>query len=139
MDMAAQVWTLIGVIIAGGTAAFVAIVSGTRALGARFDSLGLRVDSIGDRVDSLGLRVDSLGDRVDSLGTELRGEISGLRTELKDEIAGTRAELKDEIGGLRTEIGRLDLRIDGLSHDLGTVNLTLGELVAKAHVHEHAA
>ncbi len=100
MDMAAQVWTLIGVIIAGGTAAFVAILSGTRALGAR----------------------------VDSLGTELRGEISGLR-----------AELKDEIGGLRADIGRLDLRIDGLSHDLGTVNRTLGELVAKSHVHEHAA
>ena len=100
MDMAAQVWTLIGVIIAGGTAAFVAILSGTRALGAR----------------------------VDSLGTELRGEISGLR-----------AELKGEISGLRTDIGRLDLRIDGLSHDLGTVNRTLGELVAKSHVHEHAA
>ncbi len=111
MDMAAQVWTLIGVIIAGGTAAFVAILSGTRALGAR----------------------------VDSLGTELRGEISGLRAELKDESGGLRAELKDEIGGLRADIGRLDLRIDGLSHDLGTVNRTLGELVAKSHVHEHAA
>jgi hypothetical protein len=122
MDMAAQVWTLIGVIIAGGTAAFVAILSGTRALGARVDSLGTEL-----RGEISGLRA------------ELKDEIGGLRAELKDEIGGLRAELKDEIGGLRADIGRLDLRIDGLSHDLGTVNRTLGELVAKSHVHEHAA
>ena len=87
MDMAAQVWTLIGVIIAGGVAAVAAITSGTRALGAHVDILF--------------------------------------------------ADLRREIGGLRSDIGRLDLRIDGLSHDVGSVNITLGELVAKAHEHQH--
>ena len=108
MNVAVQVWTLIGIIIAGGVAFSVAILG-------KID--GLRAEFIGAND---ALRAEFIGAN-DGLRTELKGEIGELRTELKGEIAAT------------------NVRVDAINVELHTMNRTLGELVAMAHTHEHAA
>ena len=46
---------------------------------------------------------------------ELRGEMRGMRDELRGEMHGMRDELRGDIQRLTT---RMDLRLDGLHHDL---------------------
>ncbi len=119
MNVAVQVWTLIGIIIAGGVAFSVAILG---------------------KID--GLRAEFIGAN-DALRAEFIGANDGLRTELKGEIGELRTELKSEIGELRTElkgeIAATNVRVDAINVELHTMNRTLGELVAMAHTHEHVA
>ncbi len=130
MNVAVQVWTLIGIIIAGGVAFSVAILG-------KID--GLRAEFIGAND---ALRAEFIGAN-DGLRTELKGEIGELRADLKSEIGESRTDLKGEIGELRTElkgeIAVTNARIDTINVELHTMNRTLGELVAMAHTHEHVA
>ncbi len=130
MNVAVQVWTLIGIIIAGGVAFSVAILG-------KID--GLRAEFIGAND---ALRAEFIGAN-DALRAEFIGANDGLRTELKSEIGELRTDLKSEIGELRTdlksEIGATNVRVDAINVELHTMNRTLGELVAMAHTHEHVA
>ena len=92
MEVEIQVWTLIGVVIAGGGIATALILHAMASLGGRVDVLDRRVDAIGARVDALDNKIDVKFDLLSS-------------------------------------------RIDGLVTEVGHMNLTLGELVGKAHTH----
>jgi len=92
MDVEIQVWTLIGVVIAGGGVATSLLLHAIGSLSGRLDSLARRIESVERRIDGLDNRMDALG-----------------------------------------------IRIDGLVAEVGHVNLTLGELVGKAHTHDRVA
>ena len=96
MEVEIQVWTLIGVMIAGGGIATALILHAMASLGGRVDVLDRRVDAIGARVDALDNKIDVKFDFLSS-------------------------------------------RIDGLVTEVGHMNLTLGELVGKAHTHGRVA
>jgi hypothetical protein len=96
MEVEIQVWTLIGVVIAGGGIATALILHAMASLGGRVDVLDRRVDAIGARVDALDNKIDVIFDFLSS-------------------------------------------RIDGLVTEVGHMNLTLGELVGKAHTHGRVA
>jgi|PersoiStandDraft_1058852.scaffolds.fasta_scaffold65094_2 hypothetical protein len=96
MEVEIQVWTLIGVVIAGGGIATALILHAMASLGGRVDVLDRRVDAIGARVDALDNKIDVKFDLLSS-------------------------------------------RIDGLVTEVGHLNLTLGELVGKAHTHGRVA
>jgi hypothetical protein len=96
MEVEIQVWTLIGVVIAGGGIATALILHAMASLGGRVDVLDRRVDAIGARVDALDNKIDVKFDFLSS-------------------------------------------RIDGLVTEVGHLNLTLGELVGKAHTHGRVA
>jgi hypothetical protein len=96
MEVEIQVWTLIGVVIAGGGIATALILHAMASLGGRVDVLDRRVDAIGARVDALDNKIDVKFDLLSS-------------------------------------------RIDGLVTEVGHMNLTLGELVGKAHTHGRVA
>jgi len=96
MEVEIQVWTLIGVVIAGGSIATALILHAMASLGGRVDVLDRRVDAIGARVDALDNKIDVKFDLISS-------------------------------------------RIDGLVTEVGHMNLTLGELVGKAHTHGRVA
>jgi len=89
MEVEIQVWTLIGVVIAGGGIATALILHAMASLGGRVDAIGTRVDALDNKID---VKFDFLSSRID---------------------------------GLVTEVGHL--------------NLTLGELVGKAHTHGRVA
>jgi|GEM_PF-1249344 len=96
MEVEIQVWTLIGVVIAGGGIATALILHAMALLGGRVGVLDRRVDAIGARVDALDNKIDVKFDFLSS-------------------------------------------RIDGLVTEVGHMNLTLGELVGKAHTHGRVA
>jgi hypothetical protein len=96
MEVEIPVWTLIGVVIAGGGIATALILHAMASLGGRVDVLDRRVDAIGARVDALDNKIDVKFDLLSS-------------------------------------------RIDGLVTEVGHMNLTLGELVGKAHTHGRVA
>ena len=96
MEVEIQVWTLIGVVIAGGSIATALILHAMASLGGRVGVLDRRVDAIGARVDALDNKIDVKFDLLSS-------------------------------------------RIDGLVTEVGHLNLTLGELVGKAHTHGRVA
>lgn len=96
MEVEIQVWTLIGVVIAGGGIATALILHAMASLGGRVDVPDRRVDAIGARVDALDNKIDVKFDFLSS-------------------------------------------RIDGLVTEVGHMNLTLGELVGKAHTHGRVA
>jgi len=96
MEVEIQVWTLIGVVIAGGGIATALILHAMASLGGRVGVLDRRVDAIGARVDALDNKIDVKFDFLSS-------------------------------------------RIDGLVTEVGHLNLTLGELVGKAHTHGRVA
>jgi len=96
MEVEIQVWTLIGVVIAGGGIATALILHAMASLGGRVGVLDRRVDAIGARVDALDNKIDVKFDLLSS-------------------------------------------RIDGLVTEVGHMNLTLGELVGKAHTHGRVA
>lgn len=96
MEVEIQVWTLIGVVIAGGGIATALILHAMASLGGRVGVLDRRVDAIGARVDALDNKIDVKFDLLSS-------------------------------------------RIDGLVTEVGHLNLTLGELVGKAHTHGRVA
>jgi hypothetical protein len=89
MEVEIQVWTLIGVVIAGGGIATALILHAMASLGGRVDAIGARVDALDNKID---VKFDFLSSRID---------------------------------GLVTEVGHM--------------NLTLGELVGKAHTHGRVA
>ncbi len=103
MEVEIQVWTLIGVVIAGGSIATALILHAMASLGGRVGVLDRRVDAIGARVDAIGARVDALDNKID------------------------------------VKFDLLSSRIDGLVTEVGHMNLTLGELVGKAHTHGRVA
>jgi hypothetical protein len=103
MNVEIQVWTLIGVVIAGGGIAISLILHAVGLLGERIDSLGGRIDALERRIDALDTKVDTLSNRID-----------------------TKFDLQSS-------------RMDSLVAELGHVNLTLGELVGKAHTHDRVA
>ncbi|HWD53415.1 MAG TPA: hypothetical protein VG412_13520 [Acidimicrobiales bacterium] len=109
--MEIQVWTLIGVVIAGSGIA-VSVVFHAMGL------LGSRIDSLGGRIDGLDRRFDVLDNKVDALDSKFDNKIDALinRMDVKFELQSS--------------------RIDFLVAELGHVNLTLGELVGKAHTHD---
>jgi len=98
-----QVWTLIGVVIAGGGIAMSVVFHAMGLLGSRIDSLGGRFDGLDRRVDALDTKIDALSNRMD----------------VKFDLQSS--------------------RMDSLVAELGHVNLTLGELVGKAHTHDRVA
>jgi hypothetical protein len=110
MEVEIQVWTLIGVVIAGGGIATALILHAMASLGGRVGVLDRQVDAIGARVDAIGTRVDAIGARVDALDNKI--------------------DVKFDF---------LSSRIDGLVTEVGHMNLTLGELVGKAHTHGRVA
>ncbi len=61
--MVAAVWTLIGIVVAGGVAFAVDIRVGLRQLGERIDG----------RIDHLDGRIDHLDGRIDAVNSELHG------------------------------------------------------------------
>jgi hypothetical protein len=75
MEVEIQVWTLIGVVIAGGGIATALILHAMASLGGRVDVLDRRVDAIGVRVDALDNKIDVkfdlLSSRIDGLVTEV--------------------------------------------------------------------
>ena len=89
MEVEIQVWTLIGVVIAGGGIATALILHAMASLGGRVHAIGARVDALDNKID---VKFDLLSSRID---------------------------------GLVTEVGHM--------------NLTLGELVGKAHTHGRVA
>lgn len=99
MNVEIQVWTLIGLMIAGGGVATSLVLHAIGSLGGRIDSLERRIDSLERRIESVERRMDGLDNRMDGLS----------------------------------------IRFDGLVAEVGHVNLTLGQLVAKAHTHEKVA
>jgi hypothetical protein len=98
-----QLWTLIGVVIAGGGVATSLLLHAVGSPGSRIDSLERRIDGLDTRMDALEARVDGLSNRMD------------------------------------VKFDLLSSRIDGLVAEVGHVNLTLGELVGKAHTHDRVA
>ncbi|HWE69339.1 MAG TPA: hypothetical protein VG205_03195 [Acidimicrobiales bacterium] len=104
--MEIQVWTLIGVVIAGGGVATSLLLHAVGSLGGRIGSLGGRIGSLGGRIDSLERRIESVERRIN---------------------------------GLDSRVDALGIRIDGLVAEVGHVNLTLDELVGKAHTHDRVA
>ena len=52
---------------------------------------------------------------------------------------GLRGELRQLGSDVRGAIGNVNTRIDEVHTELHGINRTLGELVAKAHVHDHVA
>ncbi|HEV3264556.1 MAG TPA: hypothetical protein VG014_03470 [Acidimicrobiales bacterium] len=114
MSVEIQVWTLIGVVIAGGGIATALIL---HAMG----FLGDRIDSLGERIDGIDHRIDALDHRIDALDTKLDTKIDAL---------SNRMDIKFDLQSSR---------MDSLVAELGHVNLTLGELVGKAHTHDRVA
>ncbi len=57
--------------------------------------------------------------------------------EMRSSSVKFRDEMKGEFGQLRSELIQTNIRIDGISSELNSINLALGQVVAKAHVHEH--
>jgi hypothetical protein len=107
MSVEIQVWTLIGVVIAGGGIATALILHAMGFLGDRIDSLGERIDGIDHRIDALDTKLDT---KIDALSN---------RMDIKFDLQSS--------------------RMDSLVAELGHVNLTLGELVGKAHTHDRVA
>jgi len=68
--MVAAVWTLIGIVVAGGVAFAVDIRVGLRHLGERIDG---RIDHLDGRIDHLDGRIDHLDGRIDAVNSELHG------------------------------------------------------------------
>jgi len=75
--MVAAVWTLIGIVVAGGVAFAVDIRVGLRHLGERIDGridhLDGRIDHLDGRIDHLDGRIDHLDGRIDAVNSELHG------------------------------------------------------------------
>ncbi len=94
-NVAVQVWTLIGIIVAGGVAFSVAILG---------------------KIDRL--RAELIGAN-DGLRTELKGEIGELRTELKGEIGELRTELKSEIGATNVRVDAINVELHTMNRTLG--------------------
>jgi len=68
VDVEAQAWTLIAVLVGG-------------SFGALF-WVGGQIGTLGGRIDSLGARIDTMGARIDLTASELRGELRILRSDL---------------------------------------------------------
>ncbi len=100
MNVEGQVWTLIGVVVAGGGIAVSLILQAMGLLSERVDALDNRIDGLDRKVDA---KIDALSSRMD----------------IKFDLQSS--------------------RIDSLVAALGHVNLTLGELVGKAHTHDRVA
>ena len=62
-----------------------------------------------------GQQVRDLRLEMRGMRDELRGEMVGMRDELRGEMHGMRDELRGDIQRLTT---RMDVRLDGLHHDL---------------------
>lgn len=107
MNVEVQVWTLIGVVVAGGGIAVSLILHTMGFLGHRIDSLVERIDGVDHRIDALDTKLDT---KIDALSN---------RMDIKFDLQSS--------------------RIDSLVAELGHVNLTLGELVGKAHTHDRVA
>jgi outer membrane murein-binding lipoprotein Lpp len=114
MNVEIQIWTLIGVAIAGGGIAISLILHAMGFLGERIDALDTKVDAVDTKVDALDAKVDALDAKID---TKV-GALSN-RMDIKFDLQSS--------------------RIDSLVAELGHVNLTLGELVGKAHTHDGVA
>ena len=95
MNVAVQVWTLIGIIIAGGVAFSVAILG---------------------KID--GLRAEFIGAN-DALRAEFIGANDGLRTELKGEIGELRTELKGEIAATNVRVDAINVELHTMNRTLG--------------------
>ncbi len=95
MNVAVQVWTLIGIIIAGGVAFSVAILG---------------------KID--GLRAEFIGAN-DALRAEFIGANDGLRTELKSEIGELRTDLKSEIGATNVRVDAINVELHTMNRTLG--------------------
>ena len=121
MNVEIQVWTLIGVVIAGGGIAISVAFHAMELLGGRIDSLGSRIDSLSGRIDGLDRRVDVLDNKVDGLEAKLDNKVDAL---------SNRMDVKFDLQSSR---------LDSLVAELGHVNLTLDELVGKAHTHDRVA
>jgi hypothetical protein len=67
MEVEIQVWTLIGVVIAGGGIATALILHAMASLGGRVDAIGARVDALDNKID---VKFDFLSSRIDGLVTE---------------------------------------------------------------------
>jgi outer membrane murein-binding lipoprotein Lpp len=96
MNVEIQIWTLIGVVIAGGGIAISLILHAMGFLSERIDALDTKVDALDAKVDALDAKVDT---KVDALSN---------RMDIKFDLQSSRIDsLVAELGHVNLTLGEL--------------------------------